>query len=372
MNDNTRPTMREMFDHLHENPEISWQETETTDYIASLLEKTSARIKRFDDCTGLLAEIGSGQPCIAIRADIDALWQEVDGTFTANHSCGHDAHMAMVLQTLFALEEKLTNGSGTVRFIFQPAEEKMEGALKMVEKGCVDDADYLFGLHLRPIQELRTGQFSPGIQHGAARFLEGTITGQDAHGARPHLNKNAIELGAEIIQMINNIHLDPMVPHSAKVTSFHGGGKSTNIIPGSATFSVDLRAQTNDVMTELTKKVEAILEAVANLYGVFVEAEMKSDVPAAVLHPDAIAHMEHGIAKAVGADALTPVIQTSGGDDFHFYTIKRPELKASMLAIGCGLHPGLHHPQMTFDQTVMPDATRILVETVMNILDDRA
>lgn len=368
MKNQSRPTMEEIFHHLHENPEISWQETETTEYMAHLLEKTRARVERFDDCTGLVAEIGSGNPCVAIRADLDALWQEVDGEYKANHSCGHDAHMAIVLETLFLLEEKQLDGRGTVRFIFQPAEEAIEGALKLVEKGVVDDVDYLYGLHLRPIQELRTGQFAPGIQHGAARFLDGTITGDDAHGARPHLNKNAIDLGAEIIQMINNIHLDPMVPYSAKVTSFHGGGKSTNIIPGSATFSVDLRAQTNEAMAELTTKVESIMEAVSRLYGTSVEVKVKAEVAAAVLNDEAVAYLGEGITKAVGKNSLTPIIQTTGGDDFHFYTRKRPHLKASMLAVGCDMEPGLHHPQMTFDHRVMGDAVRILVETVEGIV----
>ncbi|QAS53518.1 M20 peptidase aminoacylase family protein [Halobacillus litoralis] len=366
----TRPTLQEMFDHLHKHPEISWQEANTTDFIVSILEKTKAKVKRFEDFPGLVAELGSGQPVIAIRADMDALWQEVDGTHKANHSCGHDAHMSIVLETLFALEEKQSALGGTVRFIFQPAEETMEGAKKMVEKGLVDDVDYLYGLHLRPIQELRTGQFAAGIKHGAARFLEGTITGEDAHGARPHLNKNAIELGAEIIQMINNIHLDPMVPHSAKVTSFHSGGKSTNIIPGSATFSIDLRAQTNELMDELTGKIEAIIDAVSNLYGASVEVNLKSDAKAAVLNDDAVTYMERGIERAAGPEALNPVIETTGGDDFHFYTIKRPDLKASMLAIGCDLQPGLHHPQMAFDHKVMPEASRILVETVMETLGE--
>ncbi|SDO13615.1 M20 peptidase aminoacylase family protein [Halobacillus aidingensis] len=365
------PSIKSIYKHLHQHPEISWQENNTTDYIERLLEKTSFRLQRFVDCPGLVAELGQGKPCVALSADMDALWQEVDGEFRANHSCGHDAHMSIVLHALFALEEKQAEWKGTLRVIFQPAEETIEGALAMVEKGIVDDVDYFFGLHLRPIQELRSGEFAPAIQHGAVQFLEGRIEGEDAHGARPHLNKNAIELGAEMVQLLNNIHMDPSVPHSAKMTSFHSGGKSTNIIPGRATFSIDVRAQTNEVMDDLVTKIKSASHALSNLHGISIEVDKKAQVPAAVISEEAADYLEQGILKVMGKGALKPAIQTTGGDDFHFYTIQKPELKASMLAVGCDLKPGLHHPHMTFDQSVMTDASRVLVETVLGVLGNR-
>ena len=147
--------LKEIFAHLHEHPETSWNEVQTTKYIIDLLEKEGCRVTSFSDCTGLFADIGTGKPVVAIRADMDALWQEVDGVFRANHSCGHDAHMTMVIGAIRLLLASKFNG--TVRFIFQPAEEKGNGALKMVEKGAIYDVDYLFGIHLRPIQELNTG-----------------------------------------------------------------------------------------------------------------------------------------------------------------------------------------------------------------------
>ncbi|GEN54520.1 M20 peptidase aminoacylase family protein [Halobacillus faecis] len=365
MKKNVRPTVHEIFEHLHDHPEISWKETETTAYIASLLEKTNARIRQFDDCTGLVADLGQGAPVIAVRADIDALWQEVDGEFRANHSCGHDAHMAIVLEALYKLEERKDSWNGTIRFIFQPAEEKIEGALKMVEEGVIDSVEYLYGLHLRPVQELRTGEFAPGIQHGAVRFLKGEIKGEDAHGARPHLNKNAIELGAEVVQMMNSIHLDPKIPYSAKMTSFQSGGSSANIIPGNATFSIDLRARTNEAMTELLSKVEAIADCVSKLHGSEIKVKVASDVPAAVMSEEVVMHVERAINEVKGEDHVKPVIETTGGDDFHFYSIMKPELKATMLAIGCDLQPGLHHPDMTFDRRVLEEASDVIVETVL-------
>jgi len=329
-----KPTLETIFNHLHANPEISWEETETTSYIKSLLEKHPCKITTFKDCTGLIADIGQGNPVVAVRADIDALWQEVNGEFCANHSCGHDAHMTIVLGTFLSLVEQQEQLNGTVRFIFQPAEEKGTGALKMVEKGVIDEVDYLYGLHLRPHQELSNGEFSPAIQHGAARFVHGSIKGDDAHGARPHLNVNAIQVGAELNQLIQNMPMNPAIPHSMKFTSFQAG-KSPNIIPGNATFSIDLRAQNNELMHTMTEQLKQMTTSLQDYHGNSINLEIGADVAAAVISDEASTIMEDAIRESVGDENFRPMITTTGGDDFHFYTIKRPDLKATMLGIGC-------------------------------------
>lgn len=363
--------IKETFDYLHANAEISWQEVETTKYIEKLLQEAGCETETFSDCTGVIGKYGNfnqGLPVIGIRADIDALWQEVNGTFQANHSCGHDAHMAMVLGVLWKLNQiPNLKEQVAVKFVFQPAEEVGAGALKMVEKNVVEDMDYLFGIHLRPLAETENGKASPVIIHGATGSLDYEIIGDDAHGARPHLNKNAIEVGAEIINMIGNIHIDPRVPHSVKVTRFEAGGKSTNIIPGNATFSIDLRAQTNEMMTRLTDKVKRIIEMVQKLYEIEINETDDYGIAAAKTNDEAIAFAKAAIIKALGEDKLTPSLVTPGGDDFHFYTIKKPALKATMIGLGCGLKPGLHHPQMTFDHDALINGTKILYQTILEI-----
>ncbi|MDO6450343.1 M20 peptidase aminoacylase family protein [Oceanobacillus profundus] len=354
------PLLEDIFNHLHEHPEISWEERKTTDYIERLFQGKNCTIKRFEDSTGLVIDIGSGSPVIALRADIDALWQEVNGTFQANHSCGHDAHMTIVIGALLTILEEKKQFKGTFRFIFQPAEEKGNGALAFVDKGIVDDVDYLYGMHLRPIEELGYGQFAPAIEHGAAKFIQGHIKGHDAHGARPHLNANAIQVGTEFFQAINSIHVNPMIPHSAKMTAFHAGGKSSNIIPGNASFSIDVRAQNNEVMEEITEKIYRIASSLAQLHDVEIDLSVGANVAAAVLDQDAISFMRQAIVECAGDENLSPVITTTGGDDFHFYTIKRPALKATMLAVGCDLVPGLHHPEMTFNHNAIPKAVEII------------
>lgn len=363
-----RERILETFQHLHTHPEISWEETETTAYIKQHLEAAGCKVQTFPDCTGVIGDFGNfnGQnPIIGIRADMDALWQEVDGTFQGNHSCGHDAHMTMVLGVLWKLaEDPSLKEKVAVRFIFQPAEEVGTGALKMTEKGVIDDVDYLFGIHLRPAQETPNGYAAPCIVHGATGSLEIAISGDDAHGARPHLTSNAIEVGTHIVNAINMIHLDPRIPHSVKVTKFQAGGKNTNIIPGQATLAIDLRAQTNQLMKQLEEKVQDILETTEKLFQSPISIIDQNGIVAAEVNKEAEDIASIAIQHVLGKDKQTPPLVTPGGDDFHFYTIKKPTLKATMIGLGCDLKPGLHHPKMTFDREALFNGINVLTEII--------
>ncbi|PIC72895.1 M20 peptidase aminoacylase family protein [Sporosarcina sp. P17b] len=359
-----KPLIEEVFTHLHEHPEISWQEVETTKYLQQLLENEGFHVTTFEDSTGLVVTLGTGKHCVALRSDIDALWQEVNGVYQANHSCGHDAHMTMAVGTLLVLKRLGIPKVGRLKVIFQPAEEKGTGALSFVEKGVVDDVDYLYGVHLRPIQELGDGYSTPAILHGSAKMVTGSITGTDTHGARPHLGQNAIEVMAQLVQAIHAIHVDPMVPHSAKMTMFQAGGESANIIPGNAVFSLDIRAQTNEVMEKLMSQVEQKISTVAEMFEVQIDFEIKSEIAAAQVDETAVDIMARAIKETVGEQSLVPPIVTPGGEDFHYYTLKRPAIKATMLGLGCDLSPGLHHPNMTFNHDSILTGIEILARAV--------
>ena len=356
-----KPAIMEIFEHLHAHPEVSWQEFETTAYLADRIGASGVSVKTFEECPGLVAETGSGQPLIAIRSDLDALWQELDpGQFRANHSCGHDAHMAVVMGVFLTLNQLSSLPAGTIRYIFQPAEEKGEGALKMMSLGALDGVSHLFGLHLRPIQELSSGQASTGILHGAGCFLDGLILGEDAHGARPHLGVNAIEVASALVQALSGLRFDPRVPWSAKMTRLRAGGDNVNIIPGKANFSLDLRAQTNAIMDEMIEAVERICRALEDQFRVTIQLEVRSKIVAATACPPAETILAEAIADVLGEEHCHPPLVTPGGEDFHFYTHRLPDLKATMLGLGCNLQPGLHHPRMTFERESLMDGVRIL------------
>lgn len=353
-----KENIEKWFNHFHANPEVSWKEVETTAKLAEILTEMEVKHHTFDDVTGVVAEIGEGERVIAVRADIDALWQEVGGVYKANHSCGHDANIAMVLGALSYLQNE--DLGSRVRFIFQPAEEKGNGANSMIERGAVDGVSHFFGVHLRPQEEIPFGKVTPAIHHGAAVFLEGKITGVDAHGARPHQGKNALDPLFAIAQFVKTIHFSPYEAYSAKLTKVQAGGDNVNIIPGSATFAIDTRAQSNNVLNELMERITAGIESIAAMYDVEIALDWTDYTPAAEVSEEAATIAEQAILETVGAEGFAPAVITSGSDDFHFYTIHRPEIKAAMIGIGADLGPGLHHPDMTFNHNALDIGARVL------------
>ncbi|MBM7706249.1 amidohydrolase [Chryseomicrobium aureum] len=352
----------EWYTHFHTHAEVSWKEIKTTNKLAQIMDELGVRYQTFDDVTGLVAEIGQGEEVIAIRADIDALWQEVNGAYQANHSCGHDANMAMVLGALAELKDE--DFQKTIRFIFQPAEEKGNGANAMIDRGAVDGVTHLFGVHLRPAEELDFGKFSPAIHHGAAMFLKGKIHGVDAHGARPHQGKNAIDVIVAIHQMLNTIYYSPFEAYSVKLTNIHAGGESLNIIPGQASFAIDARAQKNEVLHQMKEQLERKLRAVGQQFDVTIDWEWQDITPGAEVADEAANLAREGILDSVGDEALEPEVHTSGSDDFHCYTVRRPDLKAAMIGVGAGMTHGLHHPDMSFDTSILPEASRVLAQVL--------
>lgn len=370
-----KPKLDEIFNYLHEHPEKSWHEVNTTKYLAQLLEKYGFKVNYFDRIPGLYVEMGQGSPVVALRTDIDALWQDVDGEFQANHSCGHDGHMTMalgsciLLKKLAKLNELNLNESGTIRVIFQPAEEKGQGALAVIDQGVMDDVDYLFGVHVRPIQELKDGEFSPALHHGASMMLSCEIYGEEAHAARPHLGKNAIEIGSSLVDALKSIHVDTTIPWSVKVTRFQAGGEAGNVIPGKAILTMDARAQTNEAMEFLSAGIDRGIRAIEEMYGARISQKVLVDIAAAEVSEEARDLLKQSIIEAAGEGNLGEEIVTPGGEDFHFYTKRRPQIKAAMLGLGCGLVPGLHHPHMTFNRDQLIVGVDILTRAVLSALE---
>lgn len=366
--DSHRVKINEVFTYLHEHPEASWREVGTTAYLKKLIEQEGFSVRTFDGCTGLVVEIGEGSTCIGIRADMDALWQEVDGVFRANHSCGHDAHMTIGFGTLLAMKQIGFPKNIRFKWIFQPAEEKGQGALKLLSLGVLDNVDYLFGVHLRPIQEIPDGTASAAICHGAAGLIRGTIEGEDAHAARPHLGQNSIEVGAAIVRGVESLRMDPLIPYSVKMTRLIAGSETGNIIPGKASFTLDARAQTNEAMEILRTKVSEVIHSVEAIYHVKIKFTIQKGLIAAIVNEEAYDLMEQAIISVLGTANLKPRITTPGGEDFHYYALHKPNLKSTMLGLGCGLSPGLHHPNMTFNHETMHTGIEILTQTILNTI----
>ncbi|MNI17004.1 putative hydrolase YxeP [compost metagenome] len=276
--------------------------------------------------------------------------------------------MTMVLYAIKVLRAIGFQPVGELRVLFQPAEEVGEGALKLLEAGSLEDVNYLLGIHLRPAKELPYGQASSAIYHGACAVMEGKVIGCQAHASRPSDGLNVIEVLADIIQAVRAVSADyAKIPASCKVTKLHVPNGSSNIIPDFGTFTIDVRAQTNVAMDTLLPKLEAAVHSVGKAYGTSVELHMTSRMVAARPDPDLEALVGDVISELLGDAGWAQPPLTPGGEDFHFYPLHKPELHATMIGLGCGLLPGLHHPQMQFNLDALEIGAGLLALSVVRM-----
>lgn len=360
-----RELIFQTYGELHQLAEPSWGEENTSKYIAEILRNAGLHVQTFTGHFGLVAEIkGEITDVIALRADLDALVQEVDGIIRPNHSCGHDSHSTMVLFTALALAKSGQKFKHKVRFIFQPAEEKGEGALKMMEEGALRNVKFLGGIHLRPAMEVQYNCAAPVILHGSTVSIKGVIKGVPAHAARPAEGNNPLEAAALLIQAIRQIRLKDEGNYSIKITELHGG-EASNLIPESSSFTFDLRARTNDIMKEVIEKAEHTIKKMAELTETTIEYKLVEYSPAAKKNLHAIELAENAILAILGKEGFQEVCNSPGAEDFHFYTLKNPEIAATMIGLGCDLHPGLHHPKMAFNHEAMIYGAQILTKLLI-------
>jgi amidohydrolase len=359
-----------IYDALHAMPEVGFAEHRTSAWLAEKVKAAGFMVTTGVGGTGIVAALKGQEPgpTVALRADMDALAYTLNGEDVCIHSCGHDAHCSMVLT---AAQELAKTGirRGTLKIFFQPAEEKLFGALKMIEAGALDDVDVVIGIHLRPLQEAKTGQATPALYHGSSYIMEAVIKGRTAHGARPHLGINAIDAAAAAVNAVNAIRLNPVVPWTCKVTKLHAGGATLNVIPERAEMALDLRTQQNAAMETLLDKAEKAIKAGAATVGATAETTVKGGVPGAEYHPEIIALAREAIRAVLGEQGLLDPIVTPGGEDFHNFVKAKPKLKAGYVGLGCNLSPGLHDPTMKFDRSALIHGTNILLHMTRKLLN---
>lgn len=354
------------YQELHAIPEPSWHEQKTSCYLQDKLSAAGLTITTYDGHYGFIAEIaGKVDGVIALRADMDALVQETNGEVIADHLCGHDAHSTMVLYTALALKNSKVDLQHTIRFIFQPAEELGEGALQMMKEGVLENVLFLGGLHVRPHTEVPFGKSAPVILHGSSATITGTITGVPAHAARPQEGNNPIEAASLMIQALQQIRLLGNKNFSIKITELHSGVTS-NSIPTSARFTLDVRAETNEAMDTLLAKARHVIKHTAMLTETEIAFEEEGYSPAATANALAVKLAEEAIGSILGQENIDGPCVSQGAEDFHFYTWKTPDIPATMIGLGCDLKPGLHHPQMSFNTDALIYGTQILTQLLLN------
>lgn len=349
---------------LNLRAEVSWDEENTTNYIERLF-RDEYEVHRFDK-TGLYIRIpGEIDKTVAFRSDIDALPYNFEDGLKVIHACGHDAHMTTLIGLLYKL--KLTNYKPkyNLLFIFQPAEEAGSGAKYVLEHDILDDVEYMFGMHVRPKNELKGNEFSSSIQHGASATLHVDITTSEGHAGRPWESINSIDIAMTLNQKIKALNKEKDRSFSVKMTTIETLGGTHNTIPGTVNCVFDVRAQYNDKMASLQENIDNICEMIKGQYDCTLKYYYTSNTVAAEVSDEArniltevLREQEHEYIETI----ITP-----GAEDFHTYSNTLPEIKTTMLGIGCNMNHGLHHPEMKYDKESIFTAINIYYDVIKKL-----
>ncbi|RED63961.1 amidohydrolase [Cohnella lupini] len=346
--------------HLHANPELSHEEFETTASIRGWLEEAGIRIADYPLRTGVIAEVGGlrGGPVIAIRADIDALpIQEETGLPYASrvpgkmHACGHDFHTAVVLGTALALKEREQELGGTVRFIFQPAEEKAKGASQVIASGALEGVKAIFGLHNKPNLPVGTIGVKAGPIMAAADGFVVEVEGRGTHAAVPEAGLDPIVTAAHIITALQSIvsrnvsALDSAVISVTRLNS----GTAWNVIAEKAIFDGTLRTFDESVRAKVQERFEQVVHGVGIAFETETKVKWLEGPPAVVNDPDWAA-LSARTAESLGLTVVEPA-PSPAGEDFAFYLQRVPGI---FFFLGTSGTQEWHHPAFDIDERALP------------------
>jgi amidohydrolase len=352
---------------LHAHPELGFEERRTAAFVAAKLHEFGLdEVHTGLAKTGVVGVLkaGAGQSSIGLRADMDALpIQETTGRPYAStvpgkmHACGHDGHTTMLLGAARYLAET-RNFDGTVYFIFQPAEEQDGGGRVMIEEGLFErfSAERVFSLHNWPRAPLGTFGMRAGPTMAAADRVRIRLTGQGGHGAMPHLSRDPIVAGAQIVTALQTVvsrNLDPVAQGVISITQFHGGD-ADNVIPQEVTIRGTVRSFAPEVRDLLERRIREIAQGVAEAHQVSAAVTYTRGYP-----PVVNSEAETDLAAAAAADvvgedrvdrAIAPVM---GAEDFAYMLERKPGAYIFMGA-GDDAAPMLHNPDYDFNDAALP------------------
>lgn len=365
---------------LHAIPEVAYTEIKTSAYIQKFLEQEGIPFKSGIAETGVLAVIESGRPgkTLMIRTDIDALAiNEATGlTFSSTHegfmhACGHDGHMAIALITASILNQNKGKFSGTIKVIFQPAEEGPGGAARMIEQGVMENptVDYSLGCHLWPaVQEGKVGVKNGPLMAAMSRF-DISVSGKAGHGALPHLSIDALDTGVQLVNALQRLvsrKNNPIEPAVLTVGTFNSG-TSYNIIAGDAKLSGTTRTFEKETWKAWEGMIETVAEGVCNSMGTSFTMRYDLGYPPVVNDNEMAEHVRNSAIQVVGKDAVIEPEKTMSGEDMAFFLEKS---KGCFFFLGVGREGGasLHNPSFDFNEDVLLLGVEIYLRTAMTLL----
>ncbi|MBQ7065231.1 MAG: amidohydrolase [Lachnospiraceae bacterium] len=364
--DTLKEQLETLFYWFHEHPELSYEEYETTAKIKEFLISHNIEIVPYELETGLVAVIPGKQdgPIQMLRCDIDALpiIEQTELSYRSKiegkmHACGHDMHIVAGLGCAVLLQENREKLRGTVKIIFQPAEEAATGAEKILETDVMKDVKFAWGFHADPTNPVGTIGIREGYVTAAVDRFVITVKGVGCHGAHPDDGIDPILVSSAIVQALQSIvsrNINPFHPALLSVTRINAG-TTWNVIPPEAFMEGTVRTLDKEDRVLYEKRVKEVAEKTALAYGAKALVEWIPGPPA-TYNDKKMAKWCQKRAKEQGMKVV-PEESSLGGDDFAFF---QEEIPGCYVKIGTGVGPTIHHPEFKVDPEVLLPATKYL------------
>lgn len=362
------------FGELHMHPELSYEEYETTERIKRELAAAGIEILQIPLKTGVTAIVRGAKPgkTYGLRCDIDALpiAEETDLPYKSKtpgkmHACGHDFHTAAVFGAALLLQERKEELQGTVKILFQPAEESSHGAETVLETGVFSDVTAIFGLHTAAYLPVGTLGIRTGSVMAAVDRFELNITGTGCHGGHPDEGVDTILVAASVIQAFQSIvgrNLNPFHTGVVSVTRINGGN-TWNVIPDKVELEGTVRSMEKDDRIFIERRMREIAEHTAAAYGANAELLWYPGPPATV-NEKAWSAFAQKVAEESGFEVV-PQRNSTGGEDFAFYLEKIP---GCFINVGTGVGYPNHHPKFYADEAALTPAAEYLEKLLVEAL----
>lgn len=361
---------------LHRRPELQYEEVQTSRLVQQTLQELAIPFQAGIAETGVVATIGGGSgPCVALRADMDALpiHEEADVEFRSEidgkmHACGHDCHTAMLLGAARLLKQHEAELPGTVKLIFQPAEEGGAGGERMREAGVLKNPDVqrIFGLHVWPLVDSGCVTSRSGTFLAASGALEIVVRGRGGHAAMPHLTIDPVTTAAKVITELQTLvsrEVDPLESAVISITAVHGG-EAYNVIPMEVKLRGTIRALTLEHLEQLQGRVGELVTLVAQANRCEAKVEFPGNHYPPTVNDEHCWELASRLSsQMLGRQKVVESPPIMGGEDFAYFTQAVPGcfVGVGIRNAAVGATYGVHHPQFKVDENALPIGTALHV-----------
>ncbi|TDQ39796.1 M20 metallopeptidase family protein [Aureibacillus halotolerans] len=365
---------------LHQHPELSFQEVHTPEKIATYLKGLGIDVRTGVGGRGVVGRLVGALPgkTIALRADFDALpIQDLKDVEYASkvpgvmHACGHDIHTAALLGVASVLSQYKQKLQGTVVFIHQFAEERPPGGAKpMIEDGCLEGVDVIYGAHVLSEADVGTVCITPETAMAAGDRFEITVHGKGGHGAKPHTTIDAVHLGTQVVNQLHHLvsrRIDPLQSGVVSVGTFNAGA-GFNVIAEHASITGTVRAFEEAVRSTLEEGIKEVAKQTVEAGGGSVEVAYERGYPSLYNHPAELAFVEEKAKDIVGSENVLRLAPSMGMEDFAYYV---KEVPGAFVYVG-GRNPEInatyphHNARFDVDETSMLTIGKLFLSLVLD------